>query len=414
MTIVTTTSNPTTHQADSRLETIQNQFNNANPVIATSEYAFKETDLVVINEEGVKAAAHYIEGRMEAESYTPRTWRTHPLHICPPEPYSPSHPKTRECLDWIFLISSLNFSFLSERDGQEGRYGVEWREGWNTTDKQNVVHTGYWSLVAAIDRALDEGVPFTDPSFYSSEIKCPDSLVGHIFRAATQCKEGIPLLKERIAILRENGSILCKRFGGSFQTLYEAFQRRYNGHGTALQLVKMVTETFPSFRDEITYKGRKVYLWKRAQILVAETWAAFFPPHPSHAHPLFPGPNGPAIHELTMFADYRVPQILHHLRMLTYPPQLLKLLHSHATLAPGCREEVSIRAASIIAVEKVRKEIEDIRAKKGKAEELQVSSVLIDFYLWDLAKDVEMGKSRIGDVATAEIVPPHRTRSIWY
>lgn len=89
---------------------------------------------------------------MEAESYTSRTWRTHPLHICPPEPYSPAHPKTRECLDWIFLISSLNFSFWSERDGQSGRYGVEWREGWGEADKQIVTHTGYWSLVAAIDR----------------------------------------------------------------------------------------------------------------------------------------------------------------------------------------------------------------------------------------------------------------------
>lgn len=125
-----------------------------------------------------------------------------------------------------------------------------------------------------------------------------------------------------------------------------------------------------------------------------------------------------------MFADYRVPQILHHLRMLTYPPHLLKLLRSHAPLTPGCREEVSIRAASIISVERVRKEIENIRAKKAataslaldkhKLEEEQVSSVLIDFYLWDLAKDIEEGKSSVGGVATAEIVPPHRTRSIWY
>ena len=172
---------------------------------------------------------------MEAESYTPRTWRTHPLHICPPEPYSPSHPRTRECMDWIFLISSLNFSFWSEKDGKE-RYGVEWRESWDSASKSSTVHTGYWSLVAAIDRgkwtviflniiqcwimlydlvfirslALDEGIPFTDPAFYSSETRCTDSSIAHIFRAATDCKEDIPLLKERIAILRENGSILCK------------------------------------------------------------------------------------------------------------------------------------------------------------------------------------------------------------
>jgi hypothetical protein len=57
---------------------------------------------------------------------------------------------------------------------------------------------------------MEEGIPFTDPSFYASKTRCPDSLITYIFRAATECKESIPLLQERIAILRENGSILCK------------------------------------------------------------------------------------------------------------------------------------------------------------------------------------------------------------
>ena len=98
---------------------------------------------------------------MEAESYTPRTWRTHPLHICPPEPYSPSHPRTRECMDWIFLISSLNFSFWSDKEGlcpgdaKEGRYAVEWWSSWEEARggrKVKKMWTGYWSLVAAINR----------------------------------------------------------------------------------------------------------------------------------------------------------------------------------------------------------------------------------------------------------------------
>ena len=87
---------------------------------------------------------------MQRESYTPRTWRTHPLHICPDEPFAWSSPSTRTCLNWIFLISSLNFSFWSELEGTPQRFGVEWRDAWGS-DKR-VVHTGYWSLVAAIDR----------------------------------------------------------------------------------------------------------------------------------------------------------------------------------------------------------------------------------------------------------------------
>ena len=84
------------------------------------------------------------------EAYTPRTWTSHALHLCPPEPYDPSHPQTRRCFDWLFLIASLNFSFWSEYEGTESRFGVEWRDGWASENR--VVHTGYWSLVAAVDR----------------------------------------------------------------------------------------------------------------------------------------------------------------------------------------------------------------------------------------------------------------------
>lgn len=56
----------------------------------------------------------------------------------------------------------------------------------------------------------DDDLPITDPNFYSSEVLCPDSLVTHIFRRARDSKEDIPLLQERIAIMRENGFILCQ------------------------------------------------------------------------------------------------------------------------------------------------------------------------------------------------------------
>lgn len=91
-----------------------------------------------------------INQKILSDAYTPRTWRTHPLHICPPEPYSASDPLTEATLNWIFLISALNFSFWSDVEGQPYRYGVEWREGWNI--EKTEIHTGYWSLVAALDR----------------------------------------------------------------------------------------------------------------------------------------------------------------------------------------------------------------------------------------------------------------------
>lgn len=369
------------------------------PVVESANFALKATSLVQLNEAGVTTVAGYIKKRFDVEHYTPRTWRTQPLHLLPAEPFSPSHPSTRATLDWLFLVSSLNFSFWSPLEDSPTRFGIEWRTGWDEDD--NVVWTGYWCLLAGINRAIDDGYPLLDPSFYSSPDRCPDSLIKDFFRPAPQCEETMPLLDERIAVMRECGAILINKFGGSFTGFIDAWRTRYDGRGTALQLVEMVVETFPTFRDEVTYKGRTVKFWKRAQILVAELWAAFYPEE--GLHPFFPFGVG----QLTMFADYRVPQILHHLQILRYPPSLEDMLRNHIPIAHGSREEISIRAASIIAVERLRSKI---REQYG----VDVTSVLIDFYLWDHAKLIEQGQETIHDVRTIDNLPAHRTRSIWY
>jgi hypothetical protein len=51
--------------------------------------------------------------------------------------------------------------------------------------------------------------------------------------------------------------VVFQSFNGSFQGFIDEFHRRYNGEGTALELVQMVIDTFPSFRDEVYYEGEK-------------------------------------------------------------------------------------------------------------------------------------------------------------
>lgn len=48
-----------------------------------------------------------------------------------------------------------------------------------------------------------------------------------------------------------------KEFGGSYLGFLEAFQKKHHGKGTALDLAQMVTDTFPSFRDEVWLNGQK-------------------------------------------------------------------------------------------------------------------------------------------------------------
>lgn len=127
-----------------------------------------------------------------------------------------------------------------------------------------------------------------------------------------------------------------------------------------------------------------------------------------------------------MFADYRVPQILHHLGIIEYSPELMRMLEDGEILASGSPEEISLRVSSIVAVERVAVAILRLRSEEkqrrygdgmnpnGAGIDIDVSSVLIDFYLWDLAKRVESGEEEIEGCDSTSLAPIHRTRSIWY
>lgn len=62
-------------------------------------------------------------------------------------------------------------------------------------------------------------------------------------------------------------------------------------------------------------------------------------------------------HELTMFADYRVPQILRHLGILVYGQELAQKVDSETELPYSSPEEVQIRAATVLAVQKIMDQI---------------------------------------------------------
>lgn len=60
------------------------------------------------------------------------------------------------------------------------------------------------------------------------------------------------------------------------------------------------------------------------------------------------------IDAITMFADYRVPQVLRYLNLIIYTDELVKELTEHPHLKSGSEMECEIRACSILAVEKLK------------------------------------------------------------
>lgn len=68
---------------------------------------------------------------------------------------------------------------------------------------------------------------------------------------------------------------------------------------------------------------------------------------------------------------------------------------------------MEIRAGSIVAIEEVRKALKEMR--NGEDTE----SVVLDFLIWDLAKEKEAEVAKGGGEGE-KVVECHRTRSIWY
>lgn len=77
------------------------------------------------------------------------------------------------------------------------------------------------------------------------------------------------MFDKRVSILREAAEVLCTNYNGSVLVLLE--DAKYS----SARLVNLLAKDFPSFRDEFPFEGRKVRFLKRAQIFVADVWAAF-------------------------------------------------------------------------------------------------------------------------------------------
>eukprot|EP00727_Mastigamoeba_balamuthi_P012089 m51a1_g7502 hypothetical protein (369) ;mRNA; f:276477-278627 len=183
----------------------------------------------------------------------------------------------------------------------------------------------------------------------------------------------LPDLPERARLVRELGSVLLSRFGGDATRVVDECE------GDVSRFVALVAECLPGFRDSCVYRGRQVFLYKRAQILAADLWG-----------------SGVAqwrnVQLLTMFPDYRVPQVLHGRGALVYSPDLDARVRARQELCAGSEEEVEIRAATVQAVEA-------LRAMLGGG----LTAVEVDWLLW-----------QTGEASLAALPPHHRTRTIFY
>ncbi|KYR02293.1 UPF0553 family protein [Tieghemostelium lacteum] len=190
----------------------------------------------------------------------------------------------------------------------------------------------------------------------------------------------LPNAKERCRLLNEIGLQLQTYFNGSVKEFIESAKQ------SAATLVDLVTRYFWGFRDSCVYKNRQIFFYKRAQIFVGDLWGAFKGEGLGKFND---------IEKLTMFADYRVPQILESLGIMVYNEELSELVKNKKEIVVGSEMEIEIRAVTVSVVEKMR----DIFNKNN----VNLLALEVDWMLW--------GR---GEAMLDRLPPHHRTRTIFY
>ncbi|CAL1536126.1 unnamed protein product [Lymnaea stagnalis] len=332
-------------------------------------YITENSENVFILEEGVKKLAELLYTKVRSGDFDVKMWRRHELN---------PQTKDEDAVNWVFVSAVLNFSFWSEKESEKYMVKYNGKE-----------HTGYWALCAAMNRALDEGFEVTTPSYYA---KVDLKTLNTIFRSDSAY--GIPLLDERHEVLNEAGNVLMEKYQGSFANVIK------EANGCAQNLLHLVVDNFPSFRDVAEYKGKKVGIYKRVQILIGDVWGC------CEGEGLGKFDD---IDTITMFADYRIPQALVYFGAMKYSEDLMDKLKQVHLFKSGEPLEVEIRGVSLWACELIRDEILK-RLKTGERLEyepksLTVNAVLIDHYLWDTRREL---------ASEMEDIPFHRCRGIYY
>ncbi len=268
---------------------------------------------------------------------------------------------TERSVNWLLLLDALNFCFWAEKD----------QPRW-TIDYQGETLNGYWAEAAALKRAVEEGLPLWDAEYLSH---ITSDSVAHIFRG----QGTIPLFEQRVTHTREVGRVLLERYDGQFTRVIEKAEKN------AVKLALLLTQDFSSFYDVAHYHTHPVKFFKRAQICVADLHAAFA----GETWGTFTD-----IDQLTIFADYKLPQVLRHAKVLTYHSSLARRVDNQELLVAGSEEEIEIRAGTIWACELLRRAMQ----RQG----VTVSAAEIDARLWLTGQQ------------SSAMRPYHRTRTIFY
>lgn len=267
-----------------------------------------------------------------------------------------------ESISLVCVFNCVNFCFWAGKG----------EEKWTTKINGELID-GATGVFRALEEAYKNGSLLLDAHFLQNLNR---EKFNEILNGSTE----IPLLNERVKCLNEAGEVLLKNFDGSFIKVFESAK------GDAVELTNLFIKFFSSFNDYATFEGVKVEFHKRAQLNTDMI---------NYRLAKRGGKELSNLDKLTAFADYKVPQMLHKFGILEYIPELAAKIDSYEEIEAGSREEIEIRAATIWAIEQMKKTL--------MPRFPQITARQLDDHLWSL-----------GQTKSPEDKPYHRTKTIFY
>ena len=135
-------------------------------------------------------------------------------------------------------------------------------------------------------------------------------------------------------------------------------------------------------KDERTYNNQTIYFYKLAQLLTSDIL---------HIREQKEKIEVDYTH-LVGCADYKIPQVLRGLGILVYDKELSELVDNKKGVEENSIYEVEIRANMIVAINLIKKELND-----------KVDAIDINDIIWSFSQD-----------KTKKLLPYHLTRTLSY
>ena len=256
---------------------------------------------------------------------------------------------------YLILCESLNFCYWDS----DIKWKIEYKGEW---------YSGSLGLFYGISKAIQHGYDLLNIDYLE---KMTIEQLDEIFKGTTS----IPLLEERYEIIKQLVQELK-----NIDDLSKALDSNND-----IELLNNIINNFSNFNDISIYKGKKVYFFKRAILLVGDLIE-----------------NVKSIKEkvkndsnMLGCADYKIPQVLRHLGILEYNEELAQIVDSKQQLKHDSEMEIEVRANMLYALELIKNKLH----QKG----IEMNSTQIDNILWLLSKNKEF-----------KAKPYHLTRTIYY